>query len=133
MSEYQGKSLICEEAAKKLDTSGFFAPVGHTAYYSCFLLLEHIWEHTMSLSKADLYSLCSNGQNSHERLINEIRDYIRDNCHSLKDSNIIHNNMSRLRRLRMSADYADLPFSKQEAFSSITLMNLTLPILNKYV
>ena len=87
----------------------------------------------MAMTEADLRSLCPNGQNTHERLINEIRDYIRDVCQSPRDSNHFYANMGRLRRYRMSADYDDSPFTMQNAFSSVALMNLTLPILNKYV
>lgn len=133
MSEYQAKSAICKTAAEQMNGSGLFAPVGHTAYYSCFLLLEHIWENPMAKTIADLRSLCPDGQNTHERLINEIRDYIRNERNNLRDSNHFYSNMGRLRRLRMSADYDDLPFGRQDAFSSISLMNLTIPILNRYV
>ena len=87
----------------------------------------------MAMSINDLYSLCPDGQRTHERLINEVRDFIRNDCNNHRDSNIILTNISRLRRLRMTADYEDLPFGEQEAFSSITIMNYTIPILNKYI
>lgn len=137
MSEYQKKSEDYEKAAVQLYTAKLYSAVGHTAYYSCFLLLEHIWKHKMSMTKEDLYALCSDSPNTHDRLINEIRDYIRDDCSEvkehLKDSHNLHNNIVKLKRLRMMADYDDCCFNKMNSFSSITAMSYALPILKKYV
>ena len=83
MSEYQNKSQQYKDAAEQLKVSGLFAPVGHTAYYSCFLLFEHIsCSKSFELEELDLRYYGDSG--SHQDTINEVTLYIHSK--SRKDS-----------------------------------------------
>ena len=130
MSEYQTKSKICEDAANNSHSKAYYAAVGHTAYYSCFLLAEHIFYHTLSHDKAYLDSMCVSADGSHEVIINDVVHHIKKT--NLVESNIVNDKMTSLKRLRISADYRDEVFDKNKADKSIRLMTDTLTILSKY-
>lgn len=130
MSEYQVKSKNCEDAAKSSHSLAYYAAVGHTAYFCCFLLVEHIFFHTLSHTKAYLSSQCNSTEGSHEVMINDVILHIKKT--SVIESNLINDKITKLKRLRISADYKDEPFDKSKADASIRLMTDTLSILTKY-
>ena len=130
MSEYQNKSKMCEDAANNSHSKAYYAAVGHTAYYCCFLLAEHIFYHTLSKTKAYLYSLCDSTEGSHEVIINDVVLHIKKA--SVVESNLVNDKIAKLKRLRISADYKDEAFGKDKADASIRLMTDTLSILSKY-
>lgn len=130
MSEYQAKSKTCEDAANNSFSKNYFAAVGHTAYYSCFLLAEHIFYHTLSHNKAYLDSKCDSADGSHEVIINDVVLHVKKS--SIVDSNLLTDKFAKLKRLRVSADYKDEPFDLAKADKSIRLMSDTLSILIKY-
>lgn len=130
MSEYQNKSKTCEDAANNSHSNAYYAAVGHTAYYSCFLLIEHIFYHTLSRTKAYLNSKCVSADGSHEVMINDV--YLLIKSTDPVGSNVFDRNITRLKSLRILADYKDVPFDKTKADESIRLMNAVLPVLAKY-
>lgn len=134
MSEYQTKSGIYATAAEQLKDSGLFAPVGHTAYYSCYLLLEHICC-SDGFNSYDLDQRYYNNLGSHQETINGVTKYIHDSglpkCR--KDSQIIRSKIGDLKILRMSADYDNDPFTSQQAEASFSLMNNIRSLLKKYL
>lgn len=130
MSEYQVKSEVFKTAAEQLNDSGLFAPVGHTAYYSCFLLFEHIsCSESFDPEELDLRAYGDSG--SHQDTINEITLFIHSK--SRRDCQYLRSQMGELKQLRMSADYNNEPFTARNATRAIALMNIIRPLLNKYL
>ena len=63
-------------------------------------------------------------------MINDVILHIKKT--SVIESNLINDKITKLKRLRISADYKDEPFDKSKADASIRLMTDTLSILTKY-
>ena len=128
MSSFKDKSEVYKEAAVQLNKSGLYAPVGHTAYYSCFLFMEHIRCFSESFSSEEYEVPVFEG--SHEKLINEIRQYIQNK--NKNDSIDFQSHICDLKRFRSSADYKDESFPPLSASRSLGLMNIVLELLKKH-
>ncbi|OAV66105.1 hypothetical protein Barb4_03036 [Bacteroidales bacterium Barb4] len=135
MSNLQNKSEILIDAAKLLHDKNWYPAVAHGAYYCCYQLSKHIWLHKMGKSQQDLDRLCNASKSgSHEVLINEVRNYIREsnkaNCDShMRDYN---SQILQLKKLRVKADYYDEVFDSSESNNAILLSDKIITILKKY-
>ena len=131
MSAFQDKSSMFQKAANESNGLTYYAAVGHSAYFCCFLLVEHIWHYSMSKDENDLTSLCKKkSAGIHETLINEIRSYIKEI--SITDSNLIYDWLTQLKILRVKADYKDEVFGADKANRSLSIMKSLIPLLSKY-
>lgn len=119
-------------ASAELAHQNYYYPaVGHSSYYSCFLLLKHIWIYSMQKTQTELELKCSSGKiGSHEFLINEIGKYIKNL--SNKDFRAFNTNIIQLKKLRVTADYDDSVFDSSKSSSALQLSKEILPILKKY-
>jgi hypothetical protein len=135
MSNLLNKSDILKDAAALLHSRNLYPAVAHSAYYSCYQLLKHIWLHGMGKSQEELDAKCSVlRMGSHEFLINEIGQHIKgsSNKRGVDDFRVFNTNITQLKRLRVSADYDDAVFDSSKSDKSITLSALLTPILKKY-
>jgi hypothetical protein len=135
MSNLQNKSDILKDAAVLLHDKSMYPAVAHSAYYSCYQLLKHIWLYRMGKTQQELDAKCSMSHiGSHEFLINEIGQYIKksSNKKGIDDFRVFNTNITQLKKLRVSADYDDSVFDSSKSYISITLSSLLTPILKKY-
>lgn len=131
MSNFQNKSEMLIASAKLSHESNYYPAVGHSTYYSCFLLLKHIWIYSMQKTQTELESKCSSNKiGSHEFLINEIGKYIKER--SNKEFREFNNKIVQLKKLRITADYDDSVFDFSKSSNSLQLSKDILPILKKY-
>lgn len=120
-------------AAKILHDQGFLPCVAHTAYYSCFQLMKHIWLHSMLKTEDELGSEISQShQGSHAYLLNAIANHIQQNQKQPDDSRNIRNLLPQLRSLRVKADYRDEDISSADSQKALALSQKIFPILKKY-
>lgn len=131
MSNFHNKSEMLKCSAELLHDNYYYPAVAHSAYYSCFLLLKHIWKYKMNKTQEELETRCSKGKvGSHEFLINEIGKYIKNN--SNEEYRIFNTGIIQLKKLRISADYDDSVFDSSKSSKCIQLSKDILPILKKY-
>lgn len=131
MSNFQNKSEMLIASAELSHESNYYPAVGHSAYYSCFLLLKHIWIYSMRKTQTELESRCSiNKVGTHEFLINEIGKYIKNN--SNQEFREFNTKIVQLKKLRVTADYDDSMFDFSKSSNSLSLSKDILPILKKY-
>lgn len=132
MSKLKNKSEILVVAADKLHKECLFPAVAHSSYYSCFLLLKHIWLHKMKKTDKELeIEMRSSNMKLHEFLTNKIITYI-DGINN-KDSRAINNNILQLKKIRVKADYKDEEIYFQDSANAIQLSKNILPILTRYI
>lgn len=134
-SHLQNKSSILSSAARVLHEKDHYPAVAHSAYYSCFQLLKHIWLHSMKKTEHELKT--GTGESSsgtHDYLINKTALYISElqkpRCR--EDARDVRNKLQQLKKLRVSADYLDELFNHSSSQASITLSSQIIPILQKY-
>lgn len=135
MSNLQNKSEMLNDAAKLLHEKNLYPAVAHSAYYSCYQLLKHIWLYSMRKSQKELdASISMSKMGSHEYLINQTVSYIESlGSRDCKDhARNIGNKITQLKRLRTNADYHDDVFDISKSSNSISLSDDLIPILKKY-
>lgn len=137
MSNLTNKSDIGIQAAKLLNDKGLSSSVAHCAYYACYQKIKHIWLHKMQKTEQELENLGRNKhrQGSHEILINEIAQFIKNyqSKNSILDFRVYNSNILQLKRLRTKADYEDTIFDFPSSSKSLNLSNVIIPVLNKYL
>ena len=134
-SQLQNKSEILQDAAKLLHDKTFYPAVAHSAYYSCYQLLKHIWLYGMEKSQEELNTQSSLSHlGSHEFLINEIGKYIKNSKNRTANSDFrdFNNKIGQLKTLRTKADYDDDLFDSSKSLNSLSLSDEIVPILKKY-
>lgn len=131
MSSFQNKSELLIASAKLSHDKNYYPAVAHGTYYSCLLLLKHIWIYKMSKTQTDLDVKCkSEKSGTHEILINEVGKYIKD--HSSNDEfREFNTKILQLKKLRVNADYDDCEFDFTKSIKSLNLSKCILPILKK--
>lgn len=137
MSILQNKAEINLDSAELLHNKGYYFPVAHCSYYSCFQLVRHIWFNSLHKTESDLKLLIASFKSnkaiekgSHDVLINEIGKHIKTN--NLDDFRVFNNHIGQLKKLRTSADYDDIGFSYSDSQNSLALSKLIRPVLKKY-
>ena len=83
ISKFKNKGELFEGTATSLLGNNSYIAVPHSAYYSCFLLMKHIWHEVMKKSDAQLEALISSAKNDpikekgvHSVLFNEISNFL---------------------------------------------------------
>jgi hypothetical protein len=135
MSHLQNKSEMLKEAAALLNNKTYYPAVAHSAYYSCYQLLKHIWLYGLKKTQQELDSQCSISRiGSHEFLINEIGKHIKNSTKktALADFREFNNKIWQLKKIRTTADYDDTLFDSSQSSNSISLSTDIIPILKKY-
>lgn len=136
MSQLQIKSDILRASVKLLHKKRLYPTVAHCSYYSCLQLSKHLWLHPMNKTEENLEAECAaNKKGTHGMLINATRKYIlsSNKISCSNDSRNFYSKMQELKRLRVSADYSDIVFTKNDSAKSISLANDVHPILKKYL
>lgn len=133
MSEYQNKSEIYQAAAKLLKKECHYPAVPHCAYYSCYLLIEHIWYNVMGKNQSDICINKNKNEGSHEYLINQITSKIKEHGRrfEISDSMDFNRKINSLKKLRTRADYKDVSVDYKDSDNSIQLSEEIIPILKK--
>jgi len=135
MTHSLNKSEILQSAAKFLHDKNLYPAVAHSAYYSCYQLMKHIWLYSLGKSEDELSSrITASRMGSHELLINEISSHIKKSGN--KDNNVhfrdFNQKIGQLKKLRINADYENSLFDFSMSSTSISLSNDIVPILKKY-
>lgn len=137
MSNLSNKSEINVDAAKLLNDKNLYSAVAHCAYYACYQKLKHIWLYQLHKTEQELENLgrTNTRMGSHEILINEIGTFIKDSGSKnfIDDFRVYNSNILQLKRLRTKADYEDTVFDYSNSSKSISLSNVIIPVLNKYL
>ncbi|MDR1023710.1 MAG: hypothetical protein LBL94_10640 [Prevotellaceae bacterium] len=137
----QSKSEAFSKAAKLLHSNELYSTVAHSAYYSCFLLMKHIWLHPLNKTEQHLrQELKHHNQQrrfsgaqemgSHEFLINAVGKYIKNLEYN--DFHKFIEAICQLKRLRTSLDYDDTLFDDAKSSTSLSLAEAVILILEKY-
>lgn len=131
-SRYKNKSGLFEAATGVLMSQCQYLPVPHSAYYSCYQLLKHIWLYTLNKTEEELQAQISlNGAKaSHEYLINQIIPLVTD-PHDRRAQRDFSNKLIQLKLLRTQADYSDISVDRVFAENAIDLMKDLLRVLKK--
>ena len=131
-SRYKNKSGLFESATDVLLRQAQYLPIPHSAYYSCYQLLKHIWLHKLNRTEQELDTQISlNGAKaSHEYLINQIIPLVTDS-RDLRAKRDFSNKLTQLKSLRTQADYTDIPVDRESAEKAISLMKDLLRVLKK--
>jgi len=135
MSQLQNKSEMFAASAKLLYDNYYYPSVAHSAYYSCYQLLKHIWLYSMKKTEPQLViGEKKSKTGSHEYLINETISYIENSgkkeCRD--HARDMGSKITQLKRLRRSADYDDTAFDSSKSLNSIRLSDDIIPVLKKY-
>jgi len=140
MTHFKNKSEILIDAAKLLHKNNYYPAVAHSAYYSCYQLMMHIWLYSLHKTEVDFsrelrqYKTSISDIGSHEFLINQIYNYIK--CSNKKDciehSLDLNNKIVKLKKLRRNADYENSLFDTLKSSISLSLSKDIILILQKY-
>jgi vacuolar-type H+-ATPase catalytic subunit A/Vma1 len=136
MSHLKNKSEMLSAAAKLLHENAYYPAVAHSAYYSCYQLLKHIWLYSMGKTELELERRTGSSMRigSHDFLINQAISYIGKS--GKKDCTIhardVGSKIVQLKKFRTNADYTDTLFDSSKSSQSLSLSNEILPILKKY-
>lgn len=131
-SRYKNKSGLFETAANVLMSQAQYLPVPHSAYYSCYQMIKHIWLYKFNKSEEELQAQISqNGAKaSHEYLINQIIPLVTDS-RDIAARRDFRNNLTQLKTLRTQADYSDTTVDRDFAEKAIRLMSELLRTLKR--
>ena len=128
MSYLQNKSCDLVKAANLLHREKLFSAVAHSAYYCCLQQIKHILLHSLHKTedglkqeRIKLNKQANKGaaMGTHEFLINEIVMLIY--AENKNDFRTFHNNIGKLKKLRVNADYDDAEFSEKKSSESLLL------------
>jgi uncharacterized protein (UPF0332 family) len=120
------KSEELDKAANLLYDRSLYVGVAHSAYYSCFQLMKHIWLYSMNRTEGEILRLKSD---THRFLITEVGKYVKE---INPDDLHIFNTINRLKTLRIHADYFDEYFTKAQSRKALKTAKKILLILKKY-
>ena len=135
-SKYRNKSEIYHDAAVELIKGDYlFSPIPHIAYYSCLLLMSHIWFVEKQHSITELQTK-DNGEYTnkvHVILANKIKELVIEN---FKKTDVtigdeFGKKLAKWKKLRVKADYKDEDITKEDSQKAIEISERILSILNK--
>lgn len=127
MMHLKNKSEINITAAEFLHKQCLFPAVAHCAYYSCLQFMRYIWVNKMGKELHDIGSSSRTLKiGSHDVLINEIRDFLKQKSLNYRDFN---NNILELKKLRTKSDYENFQIDTTLSERSIRYSRDTLRIL----
>jgi hypothetical protein len=131
MSLYKNKSDIYGLAAEKMHNQSLYPTVPPLAYYSCFLLMQHICYVEKQHSENSLRALPESAMmhGIHEIMINYFKVMLMKS--DWNDFKAFNEKIAQLRRLRIKADYKNEEIISYESKKVIDLSNDIIHILNK--
>jgi uncharacterized protein (UPF0332 family) len=131
MSHLTDKSKTLSSAATLLHENMLYPAVAHSAYYSCYQLMMHIWLHSM---KKKVWELGLTRQGAHNALANGVAGYIKQSGKkkSVNESREFSRKILKLKKLRTNADYSDTEFGHPESERSIALSKALTVMLKNY-
>ena len=135
-SKYRNKSEIYHDAAVELIKGDYlFSPIPHIAYYSCLLLMSHIWfvEKQHSITEMQTKDNGEYTNKVHVILANKIKELVIEN---FKKTDVtigdeFGKKLAKLKKLRVKADYKDEDITKEDSQKAIEISERILSILNK--
>ena len=138
ISKFKSKGDLFEGTAKSLNSRDEYLAVPHSAYYSCVLLMKHIWHEVMKKSDAELEALISSAKNDsikekgvHSVLLNEICNFLDTTNISEIEKRNFRSKLPQLKKCRIIADYKDRTIDHEFADTCISYMTAIRTILNK--
>lgn len=132
MSSYKNKSSIYSLAAEKMHNQNLYPTVPPLAYYSCFLLMQHICYIEKQHTESTLRALPESGMlhGIHEVMTNYFRLLFRQQGKK-EEYYTFFDKISQLKRLRVQADYKNEDITCAESRKAIELEHELIHILNK--
>lgn len=136
-SYYKNKSELYLGAAEALleDSSGHYAVVPHTAYYSSLLLMEHKCYVVDKKSELDIRPIINNKQvDLHVGLTNYIKNQLQASSKkdAYKDLRDFTKEIHDLKKLRVKADYKNENITLDDSQKSLDLATEINGILKNY-
>lgn len=138
ISKFKSKGDLFEATAKSLNSRDEYLAVPHSAYYSCFLLMKHIWHEVLNKSEVELEALISSAKNDpikekgvHSVLLNEISKFLDTTNISDIEKRNFRAKLPQLKRCRITADYKDNTIDCEFADTCVSYMTVVRTILNK--
>lgn len=123
MSHYKDKSEVYFKVANIIHGQQFFPAVPHDAYYSCFLMMQHLFYVQYSEDfEAVKHEVQLNG--THEVIIEYFTrrfDAVAIDIVTMRNYCAFKNEIGQLKKLRTKADYRNEDISKRESGNSISL------------
>ena len=131
MSQLKNKSELNRAAADFLQKQNYFPSVIHCTYYSCVQLMKHILIFTLGKTEAEIsHEIRNSNSGSHEVMINNINDHLKNNN---KDWKTFNTNINQLKRLRVIADYENTQIDCGRGNDSIRLSDVVLKHLRSNI
>jgi hypothetical protein len=118
------------DAALLLNNKCLYSAVPHTAYFSCFLLMEHIYYVVNKKTYNSLYESDGKYESSHLHMANAIIALANENCDSVAVRDI-PSYIRTLKILRKKADYEDEDILNGDSSKAIETAEKLVKILNK--
>lgn len=137
-SKYRNKSEIYHDAAVELiKGDSLFSPIPHIAYYSCLLLMFHIWYVEKHHSITEL-QIKDNGEYTnkiHVILANKIKDLVIENFKKTDKTIGVEfgNKLAKLKKLRVKADYQDEDITREDSRNAIEISEKILKTLKSLI
>lgn len=132
MSYYENKSKEYLKVAEMIHTQQFFSVVPHNAYYSCFLLMQHLFYNKYN-EKFDIVKKMMNKKGTHEVIQSYLSKVFINNAVKFDEKkNFLkyNNELGQLKKLRIKADYHDVEITEDDSKVSISFAKDILQFLN---
>lgn len=137
-SKYRNKSDIYHDAAVELiEGDGFYSPIPHIAYYSCLLLMFHIWYVEKHHSITELQTK-DNGEYTnkvHVILANKFKLMVIEKFKKADKGkgDEFEKKLGALKTLRVKADYSNEDITRNECQKAIELSEHIIKTLNSLI
>lgn len=139
MSHYEEKSEVYFKVANIIHGQQFFPAVPHDAYYSCFLMMQHLFyiqysedfevvKHELNLNDTKE----GNFNGTHEVITEYLTrkfDSVAIDIVTMRNYSAFKNKIGQLKKLRTKADYRNEDISKRDSENSISLAADILQLL----
>ena len=133
MNVFAKKSSDMMDAAEVLQDSSCFTSIPHCAYYACHQIVRSIWFNVLGKDEDDIDNAISNSSTRtgvHEVLNNEITQHILSI--NQNDGLSFKNEIAKLKKLRIDADYQEIVINQNEATKAINYAKNIIRTLNNY-
>jgi uncharacterized protein (UPF0332 family) len=128
ISQLSNKSEMNFSAAEQLQKNAHYCSTVHCSYYSSLQLIKHILLHRVYGTEEQLSAKKDGNEGLHEFYINEVVKFLKNNN---KDWRTVNTEINQLKKLRVKADYKDLPVDFEDGRKSILLAGNTNKILKQ--
>ena len=140
MSKYINKSDLLMSAAEDINNDinkCYFLVVPHSAYYSCFLLMEHLCYKVFGVNNKNEIknSVDSTQHGSHEIMITYVHNKMIQACTSIEDKHKamdFASKIGQLKKLRTKADYEEEDITYTHSCKALELAKEVRSILKSF-